>query len=146
LTKSSVVLKVKKLDDVVVERSPMPIVEIPTSPTHELAGARFTAIASPSRGGADASVWLVEVLPGHPATPHQVTAEEILVAIDGRAEGRLGDRAFEVAAGECIVVPPDTTFSLAAAGDRPFRAYAYLTKGGQARLEGGAPFTPPWAM
>jgi hypothetical protein len=48
--------------------------------------------------------------------------------------------------GGAIVVPPHTPFSLAAAGSRPLVALAYLPVGGQAKLDGGEPFTPPWAQ
>jgi hypothetical protein len=43
-------------------------------------------------------------------------------------------------------VPARTPVSLAAAGGEPVVALAYLPVGGQALLDGGEPFTPPWAQ
>jgi len=51
-----------------------------------------------------------------------------------------------VRAGDALVVPPGVDFSVAAAGDAPFRAVVCLPVGGQAQLAGGEPFTPPWAV
>src|SRR6185437_1945537 len=53
----------------------MPVLTAPATPTHDLGGARFTSLATPSRGATDTSVWKVEILPGAPATPHSLTRE-----------------------------------------------------------------------
>jgi hypothetical protein len=53
----------------------MPVLAAPATPTHDLGGARFTSLATPSRGATDTSVWKVEILPGAPATPHSLTRE-----------------------------------------------------------------------
>jgi mannose-6-phosphate isomerase-like protein (cupin superfamily) len=47
--------------------------------------------------------------------------------------------------GDAIVVPPDVEFALANDGDEPLRLLCCLPVGGQARMVGGEPFTPPWA-
>jgi hypothetical protein len=41
----------------------MPVLTAPATPTHDLGGARFTSLATPSRGATDTSVWKVEILP-----------------------------------------------------------------------------------
>ena len=46
----------------------MAVIPAPSAPTHELGGARFTSLATPSRGSSDTSVWLVEIGPGTPGT------------------------------------------------------------------------------
>ena len=76
--------------------------------------------------------------------PHQLIREEILVVLSGTARASLDGVVAEVAAGGAIVVPPRTPFSLAAAGGEPLVALAYLPVGGQAIVDGGEPFTPPW--
>ena len=124
----------------------MPVLSAPSSPTHSLPGARFTSLATPRRGSTDTSVWRVELSPGTPATPHQLTREEVFVILSGRARVRLGDDEREATAGDAIVVPRDTPFSIEAAGDQPVHALCCMPVGGQARLAGGDPFVPPWAL
>jgi mannose-6-phosphate isomerase-like protein (cupin superfamily) len=123
----------------------MAVVPAPSAPTHEVGGARFTSLATPSRGSTDTSVWSVEVPPGSPGTPHRLTREEVFVVLDGHADVRIGDERSSAGPGDAIVVPPGVTFSLAAVGDEPLRALCCLPVGGQAQLPDGAPFVPPWA-
>ncbi len=124
----------------------MPVLPAPISPTHVIPGARFTSLATPGRGSADTSVWRVELLPGTPATPHQVTREEVFVILSGRARVRLGDEQREASAGDAIVVTRDTPFELSALGDEPLHALCCMPVGGQARLPDGTTFVPPWAL
>src|SRR6476661_7700650 len=100
----------------------MSVLTAPTAPTHELPGARFTSLATPSLGTTETAVWTVEILPGTDAALHEVTREEIFVGLAG------------------------VEFSIAAAGPAPFRALVCLPVGGQAVMGGGEPFTPPWAL
>ena len=123
----------------------MPVVPAPPTFTHELPGARFTSLATPSRGSAETSVWLVELVPGAPGRPHRLTREEVFVVLEGTAEVRLGDTASLARSGDAIVVPPGIDFALAATGDQPLRALCCLPVGGQGQLADGDPFTPPWA-
>lgn len=124
----------------------MPVLVAPPAPTHELPGARFTALATPSRGSTDSSIWQVEIDPATPATPHQVTREEVFVVLDGTARVRLGDTEQLAGPGAAIVVPAGVPFALSVAGDVPLRALCVLPVGGRAQLPGGEPFTPPWAQ
>lgn len=123
----------------------MPILEAPTAPTHTLPGAAFTSLATPSRGSRATSVWRVSIAAGTPATPHELTSEEIFVVLSGRADVRLGDEQRTVETGGVIVVPPDTPFALASAGTETLEALCCMPVGGQARLPDGTAFTPPWA-
>src|ERR1700745_3561661 len=66
----------------------MPVLTAPATQTHDLGGARFTSLATPSRGATDTSVWKVEILPGTPATPHSLTREEVLGVLEGAARVR----------------------------------------------------------
>jgi mannose-6-phosphate isomerase-like protein (cupin superfamily) len=124
----------------------MAVIPAPPAPTHELGGARFTSLATPSRGSSDTSVWMVEIAPGTPGTPHRLTREEVFVVLGGRAEVRLGDAVSSARPGDAIVVPPGVPFALAPDGDEPLRALCCLPVGGQGQLAGGEPFTPPWAL
>jgi mannose-6-phosphate isomerase-like protein (cupin superfamily) len=126
--------------------APMPVLTAPTTATHTLPGASFTSLATPARGSSSTSVWRVEISPGTPATPHQVTREEIFIILSGRASVRLGDERREANAGDAIVVPPDTPFEIAALGEQALQAICCLPVGGQARLGDGTTFVPPWAQ
>ena len=124
----------------------MAVLPAPPAPTHELGGARFTSLATPSRGSSDTSVWMVEIAPGTPGTAHRLTREEVFVVLGGRAEVRLGEAVAMARPGDAIVVPPGVAFALAPDGDEPLRALCCLPVGGQGQLAGGEPFTPPWAL
>ena len=39
----------------------MPVLPAPAAPTHDLGGARFTSLATPTSGSTDTGVWLVEI-------------------------------------------------------------------------------------
>jgi len=122
----------------------MPIIPAPAAPTHDLGDTRFTALASPSRGSNETSVWIVEIDPGTPATPHRLTREEVFVVLDGTASVRVGEVAGTADAGDAVVVPPGVEFAIAPQGDAPLRMVCCLPIGGQACV-GDATFTPPWA-
>ena len=123
----------------------MPILPAPSSATHVLDGAQFISLATPNCGSTDTSVWRVELAPGHPATPHQVTREEVFVVLSGRARVRLGDDVHEACAGDTIVVPRDTNFEITVEGDEPLQALCCMPVNGEARLADGTTFVPPWA-
>ncbi len=123
----------------------MAVVPAPSGPTHQAGTARFTSLATPSRGSTHTSVWSVVVEPGPAGALHRLTREEVFVVLAGRAEVRLGDEVAQAVAGDAIVVPPGVPFALAALGDEPLRALCCLPVGGQAQLADGDPFTPPWA-
>ena len=114
------------------------------APVFELPGIRFTGHAAPSRGSTDSAVWIVELAPGTPGNPHQLTREEVIVAVDGRAVGTVNGREFALTAGDSLTVPPLTDFALANPFESTFRAVAVLPVGGQA-IMGESTFTPPWA-
>ena len=124
----------------------MAVLPAPPAPTHELGGARFTSLATPSRGSCDTSVWLVEITPGTPPTPHRLTREEVFVVLAGRARVQLDGDVTVAEVGDAIVVPAGVPFALAPDGGEPFRALCCLPVGGQGQLEDGEPFTPPWAL
>lgn len=124
----------------------MAVVPAPAAPTHEAGGALFTALATPSRGTVDTSVWQVEIAPGTPATPHSLTREEVFVVLAGRASVHIGDENGEAGPGDAIVVPAGVPFELANITDEPLRALCCLPVGGQAQLADGSVFVPPWAL
>ena len=123
----------------------MPITVSRMAVVHDVAGTRFTPLAAPSTGSTEVSVWRVDVPPGGDPVPHELTREEVLVVLSGTARTCIDGEVTDAAAGCAIIVPPHTPFSLVAVGDQPLVALAYLPVGGQARMPGQEPFTPPWA-
>ena len=124
----------------------MPVLHRPIEPTHELPGAQFTSLATPSNGSLDVAVWEVRLTPGHPGTAHRLTRHEVFVATAGRAIATLDGRPHQVATGDCLVVPPDTELTLEPAGDEGFTALCLLPADGKAVTGDGEPFTPAWAV
>src|SRR5262245_50162039 len=123
----------------------MPRLPAPLAPTHTVEAAQLTSLATPTRGSSDTSVWRVELAPGHPATPHELTREEVFVVLSGRARVRLGDEMNEAVPGDAIVVPPNTPFQIDVAGSEPLHAICCMPVGGEARLADGTTFPPPWS-
>jgi quercetin dioxygenase-like cupin family protein len=124
----------------------MAVIPAPAAATHDLGGARFTSLATPSRGSTETAVWQVEIAPGTPATPHSLTREEVFVVLAGAATVEIDGTASAATAGDAIVVPPGVAFGLANDGDEPLRLLCCLPVGGQARMGDEEPFTPPWAQ
>ena len=124
----------------------MTIIDAGDAPVFSLGSTTFTGLAAPSRGARENAVWRISVSAGTPhRDSHQVTREEVFVALSGVAEVRLDGRIASLAAGSALVVPPHTDFSLANPGATPFEAVCVLPVGGQAVLAGQLPFVPPWA-
>ncbi|MFN0280925.1 MAG: cupin domain-containing protein [Kineosporiaceae bacterium] len=84
--------------------------------------------------------------PRTPATPHSLTREEVLVVLDGEAAVEIAGVGAVARPGDAIVVPPDVEFALTNNGDGPLRLLCCLPVGGEGRVMGGEPFTPPWAQ
>lgn len=123
----------------------MAIITAPSAPTHDLGATRFTSLATPSLGSSETAVWIVEIDPGTPATPHSLTREEVFVVLEGTAEVTLADDTGRAGVGDAFVVPSDVAFEVSNAGESRLRMLCCLPVGGQARAD-GATFTPPWAQ
>lgn len=123
----------------------MPHIVAADAPTFEIPGATFTGLASPSRGSQDNAVWRLRLHPGTPGMPHQVSREEIFVALSGQATARLDGKSIDLNPGDALVVPAFTDFSLANSSDKAFEAVVVLPAGARGIVEGAAPFVPPWA-
>lgn len=113
--------------------------------TFTLPGIEFTGLAAPSRGATESAVWIVRIQPGTPGTPHQLTREEVLVVLEGRARATIAGVDYELEPGSALMVPPRTDFALANPYTTAFRAVAVLPVGG-AGIVGDDTFVPPWAQ
>src|SRR6478736_5679434 len=109
----------------------MAVIERPQEPTHQLPGARFTSLATPSTGSHDTSVWEVRLEPGHSGTPHQLTRQEVFVVLGGCGSARIGALEHAISAGSVVVVPRHTEFAIEATGDEDLVALCCMPVGGQ---------------
>lgn len=122
----------------------MPVIDRNAQRHHELPGARFQTLASPSIGSEETSVWRLRVEPGTPGVPHRVTREEIFVVLAGSATASLDGAAQPLAPGSTLVLPAGVELCLETRDDA-FEAIVCLPVGGQGVVGDGDPFTPPWA-
>jgi quercetin dioxygenase-like cupin family protein len=111
---------------------------------HEIPGATFQTLASPSLGAAETSVWRVCVDPGTPGAPHRVTREEIFVVLTGSATASVDGEPHRLTAGSTLVLPAEAELVLTTGGEA-LEAIVCLPLGGRAIVGDGVPFTPPWA-
>jgi quercetin dioxygenase-like cupin family protein len=123
----------------------MSVITAPSHPTHDLGTTRFTALASPTRGARETSVWQVEIDAGSEPTPHSLSREEVFVVLAGTAHVRVAGVDDTAHAGDAIIIPPGVTFVLRNGGDDPLRLLCCMPVGGQACMADGSVFTPPWA-
>src|SRR3954453_7044545 len=136
---------VNRVDEISNEELTMAVITAPSGATHDIGTARFTSLATPSRGSRETAVWRVEIAPHTPATPPSLTREEGFVVLDGVASVVLDGRRSTACVSDAIVVPAGAELALSNDGDLPLRLLCCLPVGGQGRIDGGAPFTPPWA-
>ena len=124
----------------------MTLLPAAAAPVHDFDGNTFTSLAAPSRGAAETAAWRVAIPAGHISdAPHQLSREEVIFVLAGRAVATLGSACHTVLPGDTIIVPAFTDFRLGNPHDTPFEAIAVLPVGGRALLPGRAPFIPPWA-
>jgi quercetin dioxygenase-like cupin family protein len=122
----------------------MPVLRAPETFTHQLPHARFTSLATPSRGSRETSVWRVQLEPSVETATHSLTREEIFIVLSGTVRALIAGEQSDAHAGDAIVVPRDTKVRLSCVGGAA-EVICCLPVGGKARLEDGPLFTPPWA-
>jgi quercetin dioxygenase-like cupin family protein len=116
-----------------------------TAPTFTAGGTTAVGYASPSRGAADLSLWRIRLEPGAASPFHALSREEVFLALDGDAVAIVDGAEHALAPGDCLVVPPEVPFSIAA-GTGGFAAVCAMAAGGEATiLPDGPTITPPWA-
>ncbi len=123
----------------------MPVIQAPERCTHELPNARFTTLATPSRGTHETALWRVQILPNTSPTPHELTREELFYVVAGEARVDIAGERQTAKAGDVIVIPKETLFALDNAGSDVLELLCCFPVGGQAKLDGKV-FTPPWAQ
>ncbi|EHN11441.1 hypothetical protein PAI11_16830 [Patulibacter medicamentivorans] len=125
---------------------PETVIRHDNAPRFGQAGTEITGYASPTRGSHAVSAWKVVLHPGAGSPRHSLTHGESFLILDGRMTFVVDDRRHELAAGDAICVPPDTDFRLTNDGGEPCTAICCMAAAGQAMVDGGEPFSPPWAL
>lgn len=122
----------------------MTVISGASAPEFRAAGTHVVGLASPSRGAKDTSVWRVTLDAGAASPTHSLEREEVFVALAGTAVANIDGVEHQIGAGDALIVPSDTPFSLASSGDAVFEAICCFPVGARAVVDGNA-FTPPWA-
>lgn len=71
----------------------------------ETPNAVMTTLASPTLGGAERSLWRVDMAPGQAGPPHRIDAEQIWTALSGAATVELDDAVRVLVPGDTIIIP-----------------------------------------
>ena len=124
----------------------MEIITRTDAPTFDAGGTAVVGYAAPSRGAAEVSLWQIELAPGSTSPRHQMDREEIFLGLAGHAIAEIDGSQHPLGAGDCLILPAGTDFTLHVPGQQPFRALACTPAGAKATMASdGATFLPPWA-
>jgi mannose-6-phosphate isomerase-like protein (cupin superfamily) len=121
----------------------MTVLHAPPTHTHELGPVTFTALATPSRGTKQTTLWKIDVPVGAPPTPHALSNEELFIVTQGSALVRIGDIDTVAKVGDCIVIPAETVFELTNAGNIALSLLSCMPAGTEV-IMGEVRFVPPW--
>ena len=124
----------------------MPHIKASDAAIFQIPDVTFAGLAAPSRGARENAVWRVTLAPHAAGGLHSLSREEVLVALSGTAEARIGEAVHRFAAGDAIVIPAETEFALSNPGDGPFEAIAVLPVGAHVRMGDAPAFIPPWTL
>ena len=124
----------------------MPVILASQTRQFEMPNVRFTGLASPQRGSKENCTWQFTLAPKSPGLPHQITREEIIIALSGTGMAEIGNERHKISKGDAIVIPAHTDFSLSNESDKVFEGIAVLPVGAQVIIGNEPPFIPPWAL
>ena len=123
------------------------LIPLKDAPIFGADGTTVTGYASPSRGARSISLWRIELAAGSTSPLHNMDVEEVFLGLHGSAALTVDGGCSQIGAGDCLVLPPHTAFTLTAADDGPFLAVACMpTDGTATMLPDGPTFVPPWAQ
>lgn len=103
----------------------------------ETPNAVMTTLASPTLGGAEHSLWRVDMAPGESGPPHLFDAQQVWTALSGAATVELDDVAHALAPGDTIVIPAHRPRRILADRASGFSAIATATPQARAAMADG---------
>jgi len=113
----------------------------------EVHGVMFRSFVSTAAGATQLAGWCAEFSPMTPGVPHRMSREEVLYVLDGAVDVEVGEERFVAAAGDCVVVPPETRFRISNNSEASARAWVTTTLGMTATIEPTEEqMNPPWAQ
>src|SRR3954454_5054062 len=114
------------------------------APTFDAGGTAVIGYAAPSRGAAEVSLWQIQLAPGSTSPRHHMDREEVFLGLEGLAIADVDGIEREVGAGDCLILPAGTDFTLHVPGPHPFRAVACMPAGARATMAAdGTTLVPP---
>lgn len=134
----------------------MPVVHETSAPTYSFTepglpsqpGIPHISVVSyavPSTGAKETCVWRITFAPWCPARPGIMDHEGIYVVLSGNGIMALNADEHQLATGDCMIVPRETTFTIENPHDEPLEIMEVLPVGTKIGFEGEEPFVPPWA-
>src|SRR3954464_7389792 len=110
----------------------MHLIKRTDAPTFAVANATVTGYAAPSRGASEVSVWQIELAPGSTSPRHHMDREEVFLGTSGHAIADVDGTRHDLRAGDCLILPAGTDFTLHVPGQEPYRALACVPAGARA--------------
>lgn len=115
----------------------MPLITRAAARRTETPNAVMTTLASPTQGGAERSLWRVEMAPGAAGPAHAFDAEQIWAVLAGAATIELGGEALAAAAGDTVVMPAGLPRRVLADPGTGLTAIVAAPAGARARTQDG---------
>ncbi|MBA0053246.1 cupin domain-containing protein [Streptomyces sp. AJS327] len=113
----------------------------------ETPNAVMTTLASPTLGGAEHSVWRVEMGPAAVGPPHAFDVQQVWTVLEGGATVEVGEASHDVAPGDTLVLPAEVLRRVTADPAGGLRALVVSAPGPSASVPGGAtPTVPAWTV
>ncbi|WP_433237951.1 cupin domain-containing protein [Streptosporangium sp. CA-135522] len=125
----------------------MPVIRSSETRRSETPAGVMTTLASPTLGGAEHSLWRVEVAPGAPQGPvHLFDVEQVWTFMEGGATIELDGRTHIMESGDTIVIPAAATRRVTGHPEVGFTAVVTAPAGAKASVPGGEGTVPPWIL
>lgn len=105
----------------------MQVVNIADTELNDMEGLRFGFPLSSATRTASTAVVQMEFAPGAVLPRHTDSAEELLLVLEGTAEGTIGDETGRLQAGDIALVPALAPHGLRNVGDGPLRVVGFFS-------------------
>lgn len=105
----------------------------------------MTTLASPTLGGAERSIWRVEMQPGKFGPEHRLDVEQVWTVLAGGATVELDGQSIALGIGDTVIMPPAVPRQVTADAEHGFTAIVTAPAGARASmLDGTDRGVPPW--
>jgi quercetin dioxygenase-like cupin family protein len=113
--------------------------------TATAAATMYTLVSPTTSPAMDIAIWRTELPAGSAGPRHAIDRDQFLVVVSGTMAVEIDGSAYEVGAGDGILLPAGAVRVLAAAGSEPAATLTVGQAGAHATVGGGAPVAVPWA-